>query len=136
MTQVLDSNTYGLFFEAADDLANPYSDTYTYLESNTKPLGTQSNMFHALFKVCDKINNVESTNSLTSLSSHQSMSSLQSESDLINVQSFFKAFEVLSIPKSDSTAALQEIPRVTSVTTPGPLRSIFQAFEEFLHNES
>jgi hypothetical protein len=151
MTAIIDSkNVYDCFLEAVEDISMPLSSIED--PSPKSPLvdrnESQKDLISMFFKTCGKMAFNESCESLTSITSSNSMDNLQShqsDADVIQLKSFVKAFESLSLPYSDSSSVLYQLNEEQSTYHSAvylqkqniflvPLVNFFILWETFLQN--
>lgn len=145
MTTSIDSQSFYDLFDAIEEVAIPSPDSSDDLTSlsliNSNFLVQRKNengLLGSLFKTMDRINHIESSDSLSG------MSTSSSQPDLVNAPSLLKAVEALTLNNYGSNGSLSSLdgdasPQLTvdqiSAIIPMSIRYFFSAWEEFLHNQ-
>ena len=138
MTEVIKSESlYDYFVEALEELTIPQTNNSDIISSNQsasmKREDSKLNFLTAFFKVTNKMNALESSESFNNLEQASAQSSyIDDNNNKLNIQSFYKALEAMNIPELYFIDALEEISGGDATTSPRVL-SKKESQLNFLH---
>jgi hypothetical protein len=144
-TKESDESVYDYFFDAIEDITMPALSSNQFLSEMSDKKGSSQmessqNLLQTFIKMCNQMNCIESSDSLSSLSSFMSTNS---DSNLVGLNTFFTAMETVSFPNSESKNILNEDYQTFILnyekedldTNDISFRLIFNVVDNFLHNQ-
>ena len=126
MTEVIKSESlYDYFVEALEELTIPQTNNNDIISSNQstsmKREDSKLNFLTAFFKVTNKMNALESSESFNNLEQASGQSSyIDDNNNKLTIQSFYKALEAMNIPELYFIDALEEISSSGDMATTTP----------------